>query len=319
MPIVFAEIKLKDPQSKSTTIKVLLDSGASATLISEKWASKLSRLIPNEVTRWTTSAGTFETKEKAIIQMIFAELHESKTITCNAHIAPNLGAYDVIVGREILKELGITLCFKNETIEWDEVIIPMKSEDATPERNFAIADSATIDEATERLKTILDAKYQAADISQIAANSSHLSHDEQTSLFKSLQKYKNLFDGTLGTWNDEEYQIELKPDAKPYHARAYPIPKMHKVTLKLEVQRLCNLGVLKKVNRSEWAAPTFVIPKKDGTVCFISDFRQLNLRIKRKPFPIPKIQDLLLKLEGFQYATSLDQYGILPYKTITIF
>jgi hypothetical protein len=45
---------------------------------------------------------------------------------------------------------------------------------------------------------------------------------------------------------------------------------------------------------------------KDGTVRFISDFRQLNKRIKRKPFPIPKIQDLLLKLEGFQYATSLD-------------
>ena len=39
---------------------------------------------------------------------------------------------------------------------------------------------------------------------------------------------------------------------------------------------------------------------------FISDFRELNKRIKRKPFPIPKIQDLLLKLEGFKYATSLD-------------
>jgi hypothetical protein len=74
----------------------------------------------------------------------------------------------------------------------------------------------------------------------------------------------------------------------------------------MEVQRLCDLGVLKKVNHSKWAAPTFMIPKKDGTVRFISDFCQLNLRIKQKPFPIPKIQDLLLKLEGFPYATSLD-------------
>ena len=65
-------------------------------------------------------------------------------------------------------------------------------------------------------------------------------------------------------------------------------------------------GVLKKVNQSEWAAPTFIIPKKDGSVRFISDFRELNKRIKRKPFPIPKIQDMLLKLEGFKYATSLD-------------
>jgi hypothetical protein len=84
------------------------------------------------------------------------------------------------------------------------------------------------------------------------------------------------------------------------------MPKFHENTLKLEIQRLCDLGVLKKVNRSEWAVPTFIIPKKDGTVRFISDFRQLNLRIKRKPYPIPKIHDLLLKLDGFKYATTLD-------------
>jgi hypothetical protein len=69
---------------------------------------------------------------------------------------------------------------------------------------------------------------------------------------------------------------------------------------------LCKIGVLKKVNHSEWAAPTYIIPKKDGSVRFISDFWELNKRIKRKPYPIPKVQDLLLKLEGFQYATSLD-------------
>jgi hypothetical protein len=76
-------------------------------------------------------------------------------------------------------------------------------------------------------------------------------------------------------------------------------------TLKVEVERLCKSGVLRKVNRSEWAAPTFIIPKKDGSVRFISDFRELKKWIRRKPFPIPKIQDMLLKLEGFKYATSL--------------
>ena len=63
----------------------------------------------------------------------------------------------------------------------------------------------------------------------------------------------------------------------------------HTKHLKMEVERLVASGVLKKVNRSEWAAPTFIVPKKDGTVRFISDFRELNKRIKRKPYPIPKI------------------------------
>jgi hypothetical protein len=74
----------------------------------------------------------------------------------------------------------------------------------------------------------------------------------------------------------------------------------------MEVERLVEIGVLKKVNRLEWAAPLFIIPKKDGTVRFINDFRELNKWIKQKPYPTPNIQDMQLNLEGFQYATSLD-------------
>jgi len=86
----------------------------------------------------------------------------------------------------------------------------------------------------------------------------------------------------------------MKEGAKPYHARAFP--KSREQQRKTEISRLCQLGVLKKVNHSEWAA------KKDGSVRFISDFRELNKRIKRKLLPVPKIQDLLLKLEEFQYG-----------------
>ena len=40
-----------------------------------------------------------------------------------------------------------------------------------------------------------------------------------------LKKYEHLFDGTLGVWNDEPYNIELKEGAKPYHSRPFPVPK----------------------------------------------------------------------------------------------
>ena len=111
---------------------------------------------------------------------------------------------------------------------------------------------------------------------------------------------------TLGKWTGDPYHIELKPNVTLYHARAFPIPRIHEQTLRNEVQRLCELGILTRINHSEWGAPTFIIPKKDGLVRFISDFRGLNKCIKRKPYPIPQIQDLLLKLEGFKYTTSLD-------------
>ena len=83
-------------------------------------------------------------------------------------------------------------------------------------------------------------------------------------------------------------------------------PKIYECPLKVKLDRLVKLGVLKQINNSEWAIPMFIISNKDATVMFISDLRGLNKCFKCNPFLIPKIQDLLLKLEGFQNAMSLD-------------
>jgi hypothetical protein len=86
-------------------------------------------------------------------------------------------------------------------------------------------------------------------------------------LLSLLHKYQqHLFHGSLGTWNDKPYDIELKPDAMPYHSRPFPVPKIHEATLKIELEHLTKAEVLKKVNRSKWAAPTFLIPRTDATV-----------------------------------------------------
>ena len=114
-----------------------------------------------------------------------------------------------------------------------------------------------------------------------------------------------MFDGNLGTWHGKPYGIKLKPDAEPYHGKSFPVPHIHDLTFKQELDRLEYLKVIKKVNQSQWGAPKFLIPKKDITVRFISEFRELNKRILRQPYPIHKIQDLLLILEGFRYGTTL--------------
>jgi hypothetical protein len=158
---------------------------------------------------------------------------------------------------------------------------------------YFIKDSKELEDSTGRIKRILDAKYEKADLRQVVANCRHLTTDEQISLKTLLNKYEPLFDGTLEKWTGEPYYIELKPDAIPYHARPFPVPRIHKQTLRKEVERLCQLGVLTQINHSEWGAPTFKIPKKDNSVRFISDFRELNKCIKRKPYQIPLIQDIL--------------------------
>ncbi len=84
------------------------------------------------------------------------------------------------------------------------------------------------------------------------------------------------------------------------------MPKVHKETIIKEVERLCQLGVLERQPASEWALPSFIILKKDKTVRFFSVFQEVNKRLVRKPFPIPKISTVLQEIEGFSYTTALD-------------
>ena len=121
-----------------------------------------------------------------------------------------------------------------------------------------------------------------------------------------MLKYESLFDGTLGDWNTRPVSLELKPGTTPYHGKAYPIPHVYEQCLKKEVERLVSIGVLEKCSDSEWGSPSFIMPKPNGTVRFLTDLRQVNKRIVRKPFPIPKISDIMQKLEGFMWSTALD-------------
>jgi hypothetical protein len=296
--------KLGD-KTKNIILQCLLDSGASSSLITEEYVKNMhARFSKGKHTTWISPAGEMMTTSVCQTRFAIPEFHRDRIIEWKLHVAKNLGAYDMILGRDVLSGLGIKFNFADNTIEWDNSVIPMKDADKPLMENYYVQEPAAV---ASSLKAILDAKYNKADLEEICKNAEHLEPEErEKKLYAMLKEREHLFDGTLGKWKMGSYEIELRDGATPYHARAFPIPKAYTKTLRVEVDRLCEVGVLKKVNQSEWAAPTFIIPKKDGTVRFISDFRKLNKRIKRKPYPIPKIQDMLLTLEGFKYATSLD-------------
>jgi hypothetical protein len=70
-----------------------------------------------------------------------------------------------------------------------------------------------------------------------------------------LHKYQHLFDGSLGTWNAKPYDIELKPDVKPYYSRPFLVPKIHEVTHKIELECHTKAAVLKKSTEANGQHP----------------------------------------------------------------
>jgi hypothetical protein len=195
------------------------------------------------------------------------EFHRDRVVEWDINVSSmNLGANDMIIGRDILQGLGIKFDFVSNTIEWDGAVIPMRDIDSPEHEALYIQEPEAVTNSVDRIKHILDAKYERANLREIAQSAEHLCQRRRDRLYTTLKRHEELFNGSLGKWNMQDYEIELQPDAKPYHAKPFPIPQAYTATLKMEVERLCKVGVLRQVNQSEWAAPTFIIPKKDGSV-----------------------------------------------------
>jgi hypothetical protein len=108
----------------------------------------------------------------------------------------------------------------------------------------------------------------------------------------------HLFDGKLGEFNMETITISLQrmgPYCKPIHAPAYTVTRSVEQQLQQskEIVRLVDIGVLEEVYASEWDSNclTFAIPKKNGTIRVVTDFRKLNFLLKRDMSPISYSKD----------------------------
>ena len=304
-----------EKENKKYKLNVLLDSGSTTSWIRKNCLTgkDLSlRKVP--AIQGTTLAGVLKANMATTLQDIkLPELDPHRTIEhMNLHVFEAPCRYDAIIGREVLIGLGIILDFNNKTIEWDDKILPMQPNPMKPvvsQPNDDLYRSDTIgkvDASGYHSKTIKESNYGKVDVAEVVNSCSHLSSSQKRDLKRLLQKYTRLFDGTLKVFPDEKIDLELDPTVPPYRARTYPVPRTHLDVFKKELDCLEKEGVLSKTGRSEWIAGSFIIPKKDGSVRWISDFRALNKAIKRKAYPIPRISDILSRRTGYKFLTKLD-------------
>ena len=197
-------------------------------------------------------------------------------------------------------------------IRWERMETPLKErgflqdEDTVHLLYHLTQETEVLQSAEERHARILDADYSKQDIDEFVTGLSHLTSEQKKLLKATLKKHDSLFKGGLGLLKIKPIRLELIPGATPYHARPFPVPQSLEAKTKKEMNRLTDINVFERCHDSEWAAPTFVQPKKTGDIRILTDFRKLNAVLKRKPFPLPKISDLLQKLSGFKWATAID-------------
>jgi hypothetical protein len=99
----------------------------------------------------------------------------------------------------------------------------------------------------ERIQGIIESKYTPSDLPKIVEECTHFKKAERRQLLHLLQKYEDLFNGSLEAWKTDPIQLELKdPNVKPYHAKPYPVPYSQEKQLKDEIRRICKIWSVKK-------------------------------------------------------------------------
>ena len=231
---------IRTGEGEIVPIRALLDTGTSSTLVLRQFVPKrqISRYKKANKTHWGTLGGTFSTKRKGMVDFRFPELDDKKIITWVCHVDDTHTredlSYDMIIGMDLMTELGICVDTKDKVVVWNDHTTPLR------ERG-AISDHAAIMEAVHhmamepplpqqaeaRQKDILDADHSQVDIDTHVDSLEKLTPEQKTRLKHVLKGHPTLFGGGLGELKIDPIHLEVKEGSKPHHSHAHPVPKAH--------------------------------------------------------------------------------------------
>lgn len=126
-----------------------------------------------------------------------------------------------------------------------------------------------------------------------------------------LQKYAHISpaelpeglppDRGLGT----QHLIRLQEGAQPPSRRCYRLSPRERAEVEDHVAKLLAKGLAQPSN-SPYGAPILFVPKPDGSLRMVIDYRALNKVTVKDKYPIPRIDDLIDQLRGAKVFSALD-------------
>ena len=112
-----------------------------------------------------------------------------------------------------------------------------------------------------------------------------------------IKQYPQVFTG-LGKIEGQPVNINLKENTTPHHISAprhVALPLLQ--PLKEELDRMLNLGVIKKVDEpTEWCHPIVIVPKDNGAIRLCIDLTKLNEGVQREFYQLESVDETLAKL-----------------------
>jgi Reverse transcriptase (RNA-dependent DNA polymerase)/RNase H-like domain found in reverse transcriptase/Integrase zinc binding domain/Chromo (CHRromatin Organisation MOdifier) domain/gag-polyprotein putative aspartyl protease len=101
------------------------------------------------------------------------------------------------------------------------------------------------------------------------------------------------------------HTIPMEPGHKPPCRPTYRLSHLELEECKKQVEELLQQGLIRP-SASPYGSPILFVRKKEGTFRMVIDYRQINNLTVKDKYPLPRIDDLLDKLQGATYFSSFD-------------
>ena len=124
---------------------------------------------------------------------------------------------------------------------------------------------------------------------------------------KYMNKYSQLFDGSLGEYKFREIHLDIKSDAVPKFCKARPVPFAFQKQYNEELDTMIKNRTISPVESSDWGTPIVPILKPNGKIRICGDYKTtLNKFLLAVNHPLPRIEEIFSKLQGGEVFSKLD-------------
>lgn len=275
--------------------RVLFDSGATRSFISESFVGKLNCEIEPLIEPLSIIVAN---QERVSVSSICPRI-TIKISGCSfpASLIPfRLGEFDVILGMDWLAENGAQIDCKKKKI----ILKSPQGKRVEFKGQKQVKTFLTMIEAKKLLRQgcegylahVIDRSKETPNIESIPV----------------VNEFLDVFPDDLpGLPPDRqiEFSIDLAPGTEPVSKQPYRMAPAEMKELAKQLQELLDKGVIRP-SVSPWGAPVLFVKKKDGSMRLCIDYRELNkLTIKNK-YPLPRIDDLFDQLKGASYFSKID-------------
>ena len=195
-------VSIVNSDGTETMARCLLDTGCTKSMILKKFTDikRRNKLSVEDTVVYETYGSTFKSSMTASVgfKMIEFNQHQHQTIEYEFQVdetkySKQKQHYDMIIGNDLLWNMGINILYNEQQIQWNGDSIPLKSVGMLQSKDvcsmlYSIhTDSPLIKEAEDRQNKMLDADYSKVDISKMI-NNLEISDTSKSKLFKCLRR-----------------------------------------------------------------------------------------------------------------------------------